>query len=135
MGQFEKALLGITGFVVVVCLISLATVLLTLQAQRSAEIAILRATGASAGLIASLYLLESLAIALLACVLALALGAAGIAAVSPWLQANYGVLLTLRPLNQVEWVLLAAVPVAALVIGLVPALSAWRPGWQVLDDV
>ncbi|MCL1480204.1 MAG: ABC transporter permease [Marinobacter sp.] len=138
LGQFEKALLGITGFVVVVCLISLATVLLTLQAQRSAEIAILRATGASAGLIASLYLLESLAIALLACVLALALGAAGIAAVSPWLQANYGVLLTLRPLNQVEWVLLAAVPVSALVIGLVPALSAWRrgrrPGWQVLDD-
>ncbi len=72
---------------------------------------------------------------LLACVLALVLGAAGIAAVSPWLQANYGVLLTLRPLNQVEWALLAAVPVAALVIGLVPALSAWRPGWQVLDDV
>lgn len=66
------------------------------------------------------------------------LGAAGIATVSPWLQANYGVLLTLRPLNQVEWVLLAAVPVSALVIGLVPALSAWRrgrrPGWHVLDD-
>jgi len=138
LGQFEKALMGITGFVVVVCLISLATVLLTLQTQRSAEIAILRATGASAGLIASLYLLESLAVALLACVLALALGAGGIAAASPWLQANYGVLLTLRPLNQGEWALLAAVPAAALVIGLIPALGAWRrgrrPGWQVLDD-
>jgi putative ABC transport system permease protein len=138
LGQFEKALMGITGFVVVVCLISLATVLLTLQTQRSAEIAILRATGASAGLIASLYLLESLAVALLACVLALALGAGGIAAASPWLQANYGVLLTLRPLNQGEWALLAAVPAAALVIGLIPTLGAWRrgrrPGWQVLDD-
>lgn len=138
LGQFEKALLGITGFVVLVCLIGLATVLLTLQAQRTAEIAILRASGASASLIASLYLLESLAVALLACALALMLGAAGIFALSPWLQAHYGVLLTLRHLNSVEWGLLAAVPFAALVIGLLPALGAWRrgrkPGWQVVSD-
>ncbi len=136
--QFEKALLGITSFVVLVCLIGLATVLLTLQAQRSAEIAILRATGASAGLIAGLYLLESLAVALFACALALVVGAAGISVLGPWLQVHYGLLLTLRPLNIVEWGLLATVPAAAVLIGLLPALSAWnrgrRPGWQILDD-
>lgn len=45
MGQFEKALLGITGFVVVTSLVGLVAVLLTLQAQRRQEVAILRLPG------------------------------------------------------------------------------------------
>lgn len=126
MGQFETALLGITGFVVATSLIGLAAVLLTLQAQRAHEIAVLRATGASPGLIASLYLLECLGLALAACVLALLVGTLAISLASPWLLTEYGLQLGLRPLTLSEWVLLASVPVAALVVALIPAVNTWR---------
>lgn len=126
MGQFERALLGITGFVVVTSLIGLIAVLLTLQAQRAHEVAVLRATGASPALIASLYVLECVALALMACVLALGLGALGLSLASPWLLAQYGLQIGLRPLTATEWLLLASVPVAALLVALIPALSTWR---------
>lgn len=126
MGQFERALLGITGFVVVTSLIGLVAVLLTLQAQRAHEIAVLRATGATPGLVASLYILECVGLALIACVLALAIGALALALASPWLLAHYGLQIGLRPLTPAEWALLASVPLAALAVALVPAVSTWR---------
>lgn len=126
MGQFERALLAISAFVVVTSLVGLAAVLLTLQAQRQREVAILRATGASPGLIASLYTLECVGLALMACVLAVVLGAGLIAVISPWLLETYGFSLPLRGLDAAEWGLLAAVPVAALLVSLLPALSTWR---------
>ncbi|MGO1502561.1 MAG: ABC transporter permease [Marinobacter sp.] len=126
MSQFEQALLGITGFVVITSLIGLIAVLLTLQTQRAHEIAILRATGASPGLIASLYVIECLALTVVACLLALLLSAFAVSALSPWILANYGIQLPLRPLNSTEWGLLASVPLAAVLVALVPALSAWR---------
>src|SRR6056297_1186550 len=126
MGQFERALLGITGFVVITSLIGLIAVLLTLQAQRAHEIAVLRATGASPALIASLYILECVALALAACVLALIIGMAGLSLASPWLLANYGMQISLRPLTATEWTLLAAVRVAACIVALIPAFGTWR---------
>lgn len=126
MGQFERALLGITGFVVVTSLIGLIAVLLTLQAQRAHEIAILRATGASPGLIASLYVIECLGLAVVACLTALVLSSLAISILGPWLLTNYGIQIQLRPLNLDEWVLLASVPLAALLVAFVPALSAWQ---------
>ncbi|MEP1706591.1 MAG: FtsX-like permease family protein, partial [Marinobacter sp.] len=126
MGQFEKALLGITGFVVVTSLVGLVAVLLTLQAQRRQEAAILRATGASPALIAALHVIECILLAIAACGLAILAGAAGIAALSPWLLDTWGVQVGLRPLNATEWSIIASVPLAALLVGLIPALQAWR---------
>ncbi|GGC62798.1 ABC transporter permease [Marinobacter halophilus] len=125
MGQFEKALLGISAFVVVTSLIGLIAVLLTLQAQRQREVAVLRATGASPALIASLYSFECVALALAACAFALILGAVAIAGLSPWLLEQYGIQISLRALNQQEWLLLGAVPVAALLVSLLPAMATW----------
>lgn len=126
MGQFEKALLGITAFVVVTSLIGLIAVLLTLQVQRRQEVAILRATGASPTLIAALHVIECVILAVVACLLAIAIGAAGIAGLSPWLLETWGVQVGLRPLKGIEWIMLAGVPLAALIVGLIPALQAWR---------
>lgn len=126
MGQFETALLGITGFVVITSLIGLAAVLLTLQVQRRQEVAILRAAGASPLLIALLHVIECLALALVACAFALAAGAAAIAGLSPWLLETWGVQISLRPLNSTEWIMIAAVPVAAMLVSLIPALRAWQ---------
>ena len=126
MGQFERALLGITVFVVITSLIGLIAVLLTIQAQRAHEIAVLRATGASPALIASLYIIECVALAVAACVLALAIGMAGVSLAGPWLLANYGRQVALRPLTSEEWALLVSVPIAAFIVALVPAFSTWR---------
>ncbi|MCR8916105.1 FtsX-like permease family protein [Marinobacter panjinensis] len=126
MGQFENALLGITGFVVVTSLIGLIAVLLTLQVQRRQEVAILRATGASPLLIAALHVIECVALAIAACILAVIAGAAGIAGLSPWLLETWGIQIGLRPLNGMEWLIIASVPCAAFVVGLIPALQAWR---------
>ncbi len=125
MGQFERALLAITGFVVITSLVGLAAVLLTLQVHRQQEIAILRATGASPSLIALLYVIECTALATLACLLALLIGVALIAAAGPWLVDHYGLHLQLRPLDAMEWLVLAGVPLAAALVGLIPAVRAW----------
>lgn len=131
-GQFEKALLGISGFVVITSLVGLIAVLLTLQAQRQREIAVLRATGASpGGLIAGLYSLECVGLALASCLFALLLGAAAIAGLSPpWLLEHYGLQIRLRPLAREEWLLLVAVPLSALAVSALPALNTWRAGRQ-----
>ncbi|MGB1950613.1 MAG: ABC transporter permease [Marinobacter sp.] len=126
MGQFERALLGITGFVVVTSLIGLIAVLLTLQAQRRREIAILRATGASPSLVAALHVIECITLAVIACLLALALSAGGLALISPWLLQTHGIQIDLRPLASAEWLILASVPTTAALVGLIPALQAWR---------
>jgi putative ABC transport system permease protein len=65
-------------------------------------------------------------LALTACLLALIVGAGAIAGLSPWLLEQFGIQISLRPLKQDEWLLLAAVPVSALLVSLVPATSTWR---------
>ena len=126
MGQFEKALLGISAFVVITSLTGLIAVLLTIQAQRQQEVAVLRATGAPPILIASLYSFECVVLALEACALALLLGAGAIAGLGPWLLDQYGIQIGLRGLNRAEWLLLGLVPVAAFVVSLLPALRSWQ---------
>eukprot|EP00003_Mantamonas_plastica_P014626 TRINITY_DN25313_c0_g1_i1.p1 TRINITY_DN25313_c0_g1~~TRINITY_DN25313_c0_g1_i1.p1 ORF type:complete len:425 (-),score=47.45 TRINITY_DN25313_c0_g1_i1:2215-3489(-) len=126
MGQFERALLGITGFVVVTSLIGLIAVLLTLQAQRAHEIAVLRAIGTSPSLIAALYVIECVTLALVSCVFAVLLGTLAILGLSPWLLANFGLHIPLRPLSLFEWTLLALVPATAFLVALIPAFGTWR---------
>lgn len=130
LGQFERTLLGLTAFVVVTSLVGLAAVLLTLQAHRRQEIRILRAVGASPGLVASLYLLECTLLAALAAVLAVLLGGVALTAVEPWLLAHYGLQVSPRPLRGEEWLLLGCVPLAGLLVGLIPAWRAWRGARQ-----
>lgn len=128
LGQFEFILLGITAFVVVTSLAGLVTVLLTLQSHRHQEIAVLRANGASPALIASLYLLECVGLALIAAVLASGLWYLSLGLLAPWLLEVWGVAISLRAPTVAEWTLLAAVPLAGLLVGLIPAIRAWRLG-------
>jgi putative ABC transport system permease protein len=61
-----------------------------------------------------------------ACLLALVIGMAGVSTASPWLLANYGLQIALRPLTSEEWALLVSVPVAAFIVALIPAFNTWR---------
>ena len=126
MGQFEQVLLGISVFVVATSLIGLIAVLLTIQSQRHREVAILRAVGTPPSLIAGLYSLECVLLALASCGFSLFIGAALIASLSPWLLTHYGIHIGLRALNPDEWLLLSMVPVVAFAVSLAPSWHHWR---------
>lgn len=126
LGGFETALLTISIFVVITGLVGLATVLLTAQAQRTREMAILRANGASPLHIAALFALECVLVALTATVGGLLLWYLGAGLVGPWLQSEWGLVIGWRGPNALEWGLLAAIPGVALFISLVPAARAYR---------
>ncbi|WP_236744209.1 hypothetical protein [Marinobacter similis] len=49
-----------------------------------------------------------------------------ISVLAPWLQAGYGLQIQLRPLSAVEWGLLASVPMAALLVALIPGVRTWK---------
>ncbi|PAV25525.1 putative ABC transport system permease protein [Tamilnaduibacter salinus] len=123
---FETALLAITGFVVATSLVGMTAVLLTTQAHRRREMAVLRAIGAPPGLIAALFSIESVLIAMVSVALALGASYGGLTLMMPLIEAQLGLRLSLRPLSAVEWGLLGAVPLCALLISLVPALRAYR---------
>jgi putative ABC transport system permease protein len=126
LGGFEAALLAVSGFVVITGLVGLAAVLLTAQAQRNREMAILRANGASPLHIAGLFALECVLVALAAMLFGLLLWYAGAALLGPWLQSEWGLIIGWRWLTPLEWGLLACVPAFALLISLVPAGRAYR---------
>lgn len=128
LGQFESALLGITVFVVITSLAGLVTVLITIQAQRLREIAVLRASGASPGLTATLYIIECTGLTVVASVLALGLWYGTLLGISPWVLEHYGLQLSLRTPDTTEALLLAGVAVTGLLVGLIPGLRAWRTG-------
>ena len=126
LGGFEAALLVVSGFVVITGLVGLAAVLLTAQAQRNREMAILRANGASPGHIAGLFGLECVLVAMTASLSGMLLWYLSIGLLGPLLQAEWGLMIGWRWPYALEWALLAAVPGFALLISLVPAAQAYR---------
>lgn len=128
LGQFERALLGITLFVVVTSFIGLLAVLITLQSHRQQEIAVLRATGAHPRLVAALYVLECTGLAVLATLLAIAVWYGGLLILQPYMLNWWGLTIPARLPNPQETRLLLAVPLAGALVGMIPAWQAWRSG-------
>lgn len=126
LGHFEQVLMGITALVVITSLTGLAAVLLALQQQRQRETAVLRALGATPWLIAALYSIECLLLALVSAVLALALWYLGLHGISSLLAEYFGMPLRVRLPSQDEWLLLAMAQLAALLVSLWPAIRAYR---------
>lgn len=126
MGVAEKALFVVSLFVVLTGLIGMLTAILTSLNERRREMAILRSVGARPWHIASLLVLEALALALAGVLLGLALLYLGIAASQGYVQAHYGLYLPLAVPSGYEWTLLGAILGAALLMGSVPAWRAYR---------
>lgn len=128
LGQFERALFGITLFVVIISFAGLLAVLLTLQSHRQQEIAVLRATGAHPGLVTGLYILECAGLAILSTLLAVALWYLALTLARPVMLEWWGLVIPSRLPDRQEILLLGAVPVAGALTGLIPAWQAWRSG-------
>ncbi len=131
MGTAEKALFVVSLFVVLTGLIGMLTAILTSLNERRREMAILRSVGARPWHIGSLLVVEAFSLAAAGVGLGLALLYIGIAVSRGWLRTQYGLDLPLAAPSLYEWQLLGAILAAALLMGVIPALRAYR---QSLSD-
>jgi len=112
---------GIAGVSLIVAGILIMNIMLVSVTQRTTEIGLLKAIGASSGQVMSLFLTEAILLSLLGALLGLALGQG-----SSWLVAQ---LYPVLPLGAPAWALIAALGVALLtgvVFGVLPARRAAR---------
>lgn len=126
LGVAERAMLVIAACVVLAGLLGLLTVLLATLSERRREMAILRAVGARPLDVFGLLMTEALLLATAGVALGVLLLQAAIALGSGWLQARYGIAISPGWPSAAEWKLLGGVVGAAAVVGLVPALLAYR---------
>lgn len=126
VGVFEKALLVISGAVVVIALLGMLTNLLASLSQRRRELAILRSVGASPRTIFTLLGLEAFLITVCATLLAIAFYYLVIALLANMLGSISGIHLQLMALSQYQISLLAGIILLGTLFGCLPAYKAYR---------
>lgn len=126
LGLGEAALRLLTALVALASLAGLVSVVLAGLESRRRELAILRSVGASPTALASLMMIETLIAALAGVAIALVAGAGLLAALSPWVQAQFGIALGTDLPRSGEWALIGAVLLTSILAGLLPAWRAWR---------
>ena len=126
IGVGENALLLMSALVALVSLAGLVSVVMAGLNERRRELAVLRAVGASLRHVLALLALEGAIVTLLGVVLGLVAAALGIALLSPWLQAQFGLALSLSEPTLNEWALLAGLLAAGWLASLLPGVRAYR---------
>ena len=125
-GVVERALIAVSIFVIAVGLVSVLTSILTSLNERRREMSILRATGARPGHIFFLMVAEAGLLGFIGALLGVAFVQIGLVLLGPVLADAYGVQLQGLGLSMTDVWTLLAVTGAALVIGVIPALTALR---------
>ncbi|MFC4701372.1 ABC transporter permease [Glaciecola siphonariae] len=130
VGNVENLLRLISFLILISSLLGMATMLLTSIRERSRELAVLRAIGASPIAIFILIQAEALLIALSACVLAMGLVYGSLILGSQWLSQQYGLFIEASLFNLNTLGILALVCVATLIIACIPAVGACKQALQ-----
>ncbi len=126
VGAGERALLAMSAMVAVVSLAGLVAVVLAGLNERRRELAVLRAVGAAPRHVLLMLAAEGAMVTLAGVALGVAAVALAVLALAPWLQADYGIALTLSAPTPAQWGLLAAVLAAGFGASLVPGWRAYR---------
>jgi len=126
VGIADRTLMVVAGFVVLAGLLGMLTAILTSLNERRREMAILRSVGARPVHIFTLMVSEAALLALAGVVLGVALTYLALAIAQPLLAAKYGIYVAIEPLSRYDLSLLAAVVLAAVIIGAIPAWRAYR---------
>ena len=126
MSVAEKALLAISGFVVLVGLSGMLTAILTGLNERRREMAILRSIGARPAHIFSLIMGEAFLLTLLGIIFGVALLYLLLIIAQPLVEARFGLFIAIDVLSHYEWKLLGAVLGAGLLVGAIPAYRSYR---------
>ncbi len=126
VGYAEDGLKIVSFFVVVVGLLGMLVSLYTALDARRREMAIFRAVGAGPRRIISLLVVESGFLAAAGAALGVALVYGSILLFQGPVEERFGLFIPLRPLGTLEWAYLGAVVLAGFLIGLIPAIKAYR---------
>jgi len=126
LGAVERSLFVVSGLVVLVGLAGLTATLLAGLNERRRELAILRSLGAGPRDIFLMLTVEGLLVTALGVLLGVLLLAGAIVLLAPYVQAQFGVQLALRPPSGAEWRLVAAIVATGFAASLIPGWRAWR---------
>jgi putative ABC transport system permease protein len=126
VGIAEDALLVVSGFVVLVGLAGMMTMLLATLSERRREMAILRSVGARPLHVFTLLVAESLLLTVLGALLGVLCVQGFVFAAGPLLESLAGIRFTPGLPTEREWTLLAAVIGGGTLVSLVPGVLAYR---------
>lgn len=126
MGTAEVALSAVSVMVVATALLGMVTMILTTLNERRREMAILRSVGAGPRTILGLLLAEASALTLAGIVIGPSLLYLALAALRPYIDATWGLHLSIEPPGLTEFSMLGAIFLAGFAAGLLPALRAYR---------
>ena len=126
IGTLESALLAISVMVVGTGLLGMMTVSLAALNERRREMAILRSVGARPAHIFGLLVLESGILALAGALAGLAMLYALLGVLQPFIQASFGLHLTIDAPSLWQWTVLGLVVLAGCLTGIIPATRAYR---------
>ncbi len=126
VGNIQKALIALTGMIIVVSGISIFVSIYNSMSDRKREIGIMRALGAQRSSVFSIVLAESAVLCIGGGLIGWLLGH-GIAIVAaPKVSAMTGLLLNPWVINEYEFVLFPVLLVLGALVGFLPALTAYR---------
>jgi putative ABC transport system permease protein len=126
MGAAERILLAISAFVIAVGLVSILTSILTSLNERRREMSILRAVGARPYHVFALLVIEATVLGLIGAICGAILIQVIFAVAAPILSAQYGIALLGTGPSLTDLYTIGAVTFAALLLGILPALTAMR---------
>ncbi|TKB06798.1 FtsX-like permease family protein [Desulforhopalus sp. IMCC35007] len=126
VGVAEKALMAVSGFVVIIGLFGMLTTLMTSLNERRREMAILRSVGARPAHVFSLIIGESILVTALAIVVGIVLLYTLLAIAQPLLVAQFGLYINISFFSNYELLLLAIVLLSGIVAGIIPGWKIYR---------
>jgi putative ABC transport system permease protein len=126
VGFGENALLLMSALVALVSLAGLVSVVMAGLNERRRELAVLRAVGAGLRHVLALLALEGALVTLLGVAIGVVGAVLGIALLSPWLQSQFGLALSVSEPTLNEWVLLGSLLAAGWLASLLPGVRAYR---------
>jgi putative ABC transport system permease protein len=119
-------LLVLTVLIVIVAGISILVSIYNSMSERSHDIAVMRALGASRGAVMAIVLVESILLSLGGGLIGMLLGHGLIGLAGPYVVERTGIALSLFEFDWQELVLIPALVVLASLVGFLPALAAYR---------
>jgi putative ABC transport system permease protein len=126
VGPIRLILLVLTVLIVIVAAISILVSIYNSMSERSHDIAVMRALGASRSAVMNIVLVESILLSLGGGLLGILLAHGMIGLASPYVEARTGVTLGWLQFEWQEIVLIPALVVLASLVGFLPAVSAYR---------
>jgi putative ABC transport system permease protein len=126
VGPMRIVLLVLTVLVVIVAGISILVSIYNSMTERSHDIAVMRALGASRKAVMGIILAESILLSLGGGLIGILLGHGLIGLASPYVVERTGIALSLLEFDWQELVLIPGLVLLASLVGFLPALSAYR---------